>query len=155
MRVQRRHQLRVGFLPTLYFVRKTPRQVGCQLLRDPDVAQHEIETGGTAGQTGQALRGAQRHDDGAAVEFTHTKIDQRRDAQRIGDVAGDEAQPVAYAHAQVIGQLAADDALARTQPRLACHDLGAQIDDTVVAVEFHTHQCNRLRCFATHRQASG
>jgi hypothetical protein len=67
--------------------------------------------------------------------------------------AGDQADAVADAHAQVIGEFAADDPLPRPQPRFALHDLVAQVHDAVVAVEIDAHQRDRLRRFAALRQA--
>ena len=132
----------------------SPMVAGAGLaLRGPHVDQREVEVGGATGQAHQALRGAQRHDDGAPVELAHAEIDQRGDAQRVADIAGDDADAVAHAHAEVDGGVAADDAFARPEPRHAVDHLGSQVHDAVVAVEVDADQRDRFRGLAAQRLA--
>ena len=116
--------------------------------------QRQVEAGGATRQTKQALRQAQRHDDRAPVEFTHTEVDQRGHAHRFTDRAGEQGQPVARTQAQVGRQFAADDGLAGREPGLAVDHLLAQPHHPVVTFQVHARQRDRLGGFAAQCQAA-
>jgi hypothetical protein len=153
LRMERGHQLHVAFLPALHLVGQLAAQFVRQRLRAPHVAQPEVQAGGAARQAQHVLRGAQRHQHRAAIEVLHAQVDDRGHAHRVAHVAGLHGEAIAGPHAEVVRQLATNDRLARSQPRLAGDHLRAQADDAVVAVQLDPQQRDRLAGFTAQREA--